>query len=659
VFGQAATRFGTKGYTPREGDWADFLLERQCHGLGVVPKKYRATSDGEALAHEARLEGLASEAARHLPLLKDILRFTAGTAEATLLYPKGSETVRRAVEGLEKTLAQAHAYLSTVNMGVTDEGFLVNDLRLDVRTFGAAVQAMHQVLSRSGAESLSFKGGVSAAELESLFRYLGSERAAQEEHLPWGARLSALGIRRIGVDEYVFVAADAQGGSEVEGSEEEARPEWSELNREALLRRVLEDEPLSLLEGDLRTALPDLLTDLVLDEQEELVEAIVARFYLIMQHPEAGRRAACFELLWALMSETSRIVAEALTRASTEFVTGRLRLERVPEVLAQLIRVAERVADLHLRAGDLRAASRIIWQLGKGLQVAPGVEEKQCAASREVVAGLMRSQPFERALHALWTPNEKRRALVLHLLEGCGVEAIDRLLQLAYQATEEPRVHVHAEQLAAIASRPELEERLLTRVNPFDAPTEVTRTLEIAELVRCATEPLIVRAFQHRQPSVLDTAARLVARMRRADAEPILRRLARSSDPRVRSRVVQLIGQVAPRTTVSLVCGFLWDDDASMALRIDCCVALGRSKDLSAVEPLQRVLATSWWTRWTNREEPPEMRVAAAWALGTLTFAEALDALQAYREDEDAGVREAVIAVLPELSRPLPEADES
>jgi HEAT repeat protein len=266
---------------------------------------------------------------------------------------------------------------------------------------------------------------------------------------------------------------------------------------------------------------------------------------------------------------------------------------------------------------------------------------------------LMRSQPFERALHALWTPNEKRRALVLHLLEGCGIEAVDRLFQLAFQSSDPGRVQTHAEQLAAIASPEELEARLLTRVNPFDGPGDVTRALELAELVRCATEPLLVRAFQHRQSSVLDTAARIVTRKRRVDAEPVLRRLARSSEPRLRSRVVHLVGEVAPRSAVEILGDYLWDETASEELRVNCCVALGRSSDPKAVEPLEALLSTSWWARLTGQEEPGEVRTAAAWALVTLGNDEALDVLMAYREDAEAGVREAVDSTLPEDEEPV------
>ena len=404
-------------------------------------------------------------------------------------------------------------------------------------------------------------------------------------------------------------------------------------------------------------ALPDLLTDLVLDEEDELVGAIVTRFYLLMEHTDATTRASSYRLLSDLTEGTSRIVAEALTHYSTDYVTARLRLERNSDVLGCLLDASERAADLHLRAGNLRAASRIMWQLGKGLQVAHDVDEEARIRSREIVARLMRSQPFEQALHALWTPNEKRRALVLHLLEGCGVEAIERLMQLAFQANERTRIEIHAEQLAAISSAADLEQRLLMRVNPFDAPADVSRALELAELMRCTSEALLIRAFQHRQSAVLDTASRILTRLRRVEAEPVLRRLARTGDERLRHRVVTLVGEVAPRSAVSILADYLWDEGADDELRISCCVALGRSKDPAAVEPLEELLSTSWWVRLSGHEEPSEVRSAAAWALVTLGTDAALDVLSDYREDAALGVREAVASAIPDEALGHPPED--
>ena len=115
---------------------------------------------------------------------------------------------------------------------------------------------------------------------------------------------------------------------------------------------------------------------------------------------------------------------------------------------------------------------------------------------------------------------------------------------------------------------------------------------------------------------------------------------------------MHLVGEVSPRSAVEILGDYLWDESTSEELRINCCVALGRSSDPKAVEPLEALLSTSWWARLAGQEEPGEVRTAAAWALVTLGTEGALDVLSGYREDPEAGVCEAVDSALPEELTP-------
>lgn len=647
AFGQGVTTFGAKGYHRRENDWKELLNEQGARGIGVVPKKYRATVGGAQLVGtDTKLEGLASESARHLPLLNDILRFTAGTAEATLLYPKGSETVKRAVEGLERALAGAHRLLTSVNLGVTEDGFLVNDLRLDARSFGPAVQAMRDVLGRAEIQSLSFRKGVSATDLELLFRYLRSGRAAMERGRLWAERLAGVGIRHIGVDEYVFVAADVDGGAEEEVLVELQTNAM--LDRETLLKMVLESEPIDLLEGRLRAELPDLLTELVLDDNKGAPAEILRRIFLNLDSPDPPVRQTALEVVRELVVETSQIVGRELTTHCTSYVAHLLREERAPGPLTALVTLSGHVAGFHIRGGDLRAASRILWQLGKGFQVDPHIDEDSKSAAADVVERLMESQPFERALTDLWTPNEKRRALALHLLEGCGSQATERVLQLAMKATDEKTVQIHCDQLGAIEQRAALGDRLAARITPFVDADEVLRVLHIADTVGCQTPAVLVRAFQHPHGPVLDRATTMLKRAPREDARKALEKLARLGEPRIRARVITLLGELAPVGAVAQLASWLEDESLPTARLIEICVALGKTGDDAAVPVLEELLETSWWTRLSKQEAPDEMRVAAAWALASIASEAALDVLQDLLDDRQDGVREAAASLLQE-----------
>ncbi len=325
-----------------------------------------------------------------------------------------------------------------------------------------------------------------------------------------------------------------------------------------------------------------------------------------------------------------------------------MREERDPGPLMALVKLSGHVAGYHIRGGDLRSASRILWNLGKGFQVDPGVDEESREAASDVVQRLMVSQPFERALTDLWTPNEKRRALALHLLEGCGSHATDRVLQLAMKAPDERTFDIHCDQLAAIEQPRELADRLSARITPFLDADEVLKLLRVAQRVGCDAAPVLVRAFQHPAAQVLDAASTLIRQVPRDQAGEALRKLGRFSEQRIRLRVIQLLGVVAPPGAVEQLSAWLEDDTLSTSRLIDVCVALGKTRDSAAVPVLEDLLQTSWWRRVSKQEAPDEIRVAAAWALAAIGSAPALDVLRTLLEDRQEGVRDAAASLLAE-----------
>ena len=636
-----------KGGSVGEEGWKELLVRRGCRGVGVVPKQYRATTGGDAtLAAGSKLEGLAAESERHLPLLRDILRFTAGTAEAIQLYPRGSETVTRALSGLTQALGRAHRELASVNLGVTADGFLVNDLRLDARTFGDSVDAMLQLFARAGVRSLSFDAAVQPSEIEQLFRYLMREHDGAEAELPWRERLRRAGVHHVGVDEYVFVAADAQGGATGGGGGEES--ELIRIDQETFLRKVLEGSPGDLLDAQIRSALPDLLTELVLDGEGDAPQQVVARIFANLDAPEPHLRADALQVISTLLSSTSSVVSRELKAHCTPFLGHALREERAPGPLAQLITISADVAEHLLLQGELRDASRILWQLGKGFQVDAHVDEGCRQESARRVARLMQTDAFERALAALWTPNEKRRALALHLLESCGKQATDYLVELAVGSPDAPTRRVHAEQLRAIADPAEIGARLTALVTPYEHAQRVISLLEVLEQLGADPVPALVRAFQHPHDGVRDAATGL---LRRATAQVALRaldRLGRFEDPRLKARVVTLISELAPAEGARQLVAMLRDPSTPAALRVEVVHALGRTGDDRILDHLVGLLTTNWWRRLFKRDAPSELAIAAVWALGTLGTARALEAVEEAQDHPDPRVRNAADAVLPE-----------
>ena len=635
-------RFSEQGVT---SEWQQFMTERGARGVGVVPKRFRATADGElALGRGAELEGLAADSARHLPMLQQILRYTAAAAEAVNLYPRGSATVRNAVSGLAKSFQQVHKALPTVNLGVTQEGFLVNDLRIDARSFGPGVQVMRDLFARNGATSVSFHRGVGDAEIEIFFRYLGKGRGQGADVAGWLERMEKLDVKHIGVDEYVFVAADAQGGGTSDAGEE---VDLVRIDRKTFLNKVLQGSPGELLDPKIRDALPRFLSDLVLEGDAESPREVVAKVFANMDAPEPHLRVAALDVVAELLGSTSRVVARDLRGYATEHVAQCLREERAPAPLGRLVSLGEEAADQALHSGDMLSASRILWQLGKAIPADTDIDTESRRLAAHAVSRLMHSAAFQRALSTLWSPNEKRKTLALHLLESCGHQAAERLLQLIVDSPDDEARRTFASQLRAVADPEWLEESVVKAITPQTTATRARNVLMVIDTLVKNVFPALVRAFLHPDSVVIAEAIKLLHRLGPDDRKTVLVALLRIPEPEMRLRAVVLIGELAPRETAGELLPMLSDPGGTARdLQRELCNALGRLGDGRAVGPLILLLRSTRWTRLLKRDPPSEVRVAAVWALGNFHTDEARRALDTVRDDRDAKVRRAAEAVL-------------
>ena len=639
-----------------KGDWKDFMGSRGARGVGVVPKRFRATADGAAaLAGGARLEGLAQGSATHRPLLQEILRFTAAAAEAVQLYPRGSQTVRNAIDGLVSSLESAHAVLPTINLGVTQAGFLVNDLRIDARRFGPGVAVMRELFRRNDSSSVSFHQGVQSSEIEIFFRFLGAgEGALSDDSIPWAERLDGLGVRRIGVDEYVFVAADAEGGGQAPSAPE---ADVVRLDRATFLQTVADGSPGDLLEPRMRKALPRFLTELVLDGERAATETVVARLFANMDAPEPHLRVQALDVLRETMDISSQVVAQEVLFHASGHVTQCLREERAPAPLARLVTLGEQAAGQLLRTGDLQGASRILWQLGKAIPSDRDVDPESRRLSGTAVTRLMNSAAFQRALNTLWTPNEKRRTLALHLLESCGHQAAERLLQLIVEAQDDDARRTYALQLRAVAKPKWLEQSLARTITPFQAAHRVRNVLTVADVLVTNPFPILVRAFQHPDGLVLTAAIHALSRLGPADRQSVLIALLGIEETSMRLRTVALIGELSPPDIAPALLPILDLTDLPLELEREVCLALGKLGDVRGIPPLLQRLRSTRWSRFLRRDSAPDVRVACVWALGNYTAPGVFGTLAEATRDHDPRVRRAASAVLAAMEVPEAGAD--
>ncbi len=261
--------------------WAEHLRAAGCKGVGVVPKEYKAvTRDQSRLASARALQGIASQRRdEKADLLSQIVRYMVGVAEAVHLFPIGSKTTEQALDALLNVLNLAYRIVPTVNVCITAEGVLLNDARIDERTFGPSVHRLQAFMDSRKLRSISLHGGATKEELASFFTVPEVDETTSEAPV--------YNFPHIEVDQYFFVAADAQGGVVAgdAGSKKSVR-----LDRETFLRRVLEGSASDLLSDDILTRVPTVLSDTWLDGDHESTQAVVGKLFGALEEIDSDLR---------------------------------------------------------------------------------------------------------------------------------------------------------------------------------------------------------------------------------------------------------------------------------------------------------------------------------------------------------------------------------
>ena len=123
--------------------------------------------------------------------------------------------------------------------------------------------------------------------------------------------------------------------------------------------------------------------------------------------------------------------------------------------------------------------------------------------------------------------------------------------------------------------------------------------------------------------------------------------LAYSDDAALVSSAISALGDMAwPAVAAELA--HLFPSLKSEVHQHECCVALGKTQNPEAVPILAKVLRSSGFLgRFGGKK--PEVRAAAAWALGQIGTEDAINALHRSADDRDTNVRAAVHQALQRL----------
>ena len=635
--------------------WPTFLARRGVTGVGVVVKQLGADAptyvavpaDGAQEKPAPAPEPPAmpspipdSVTKPSLPddsfsELEEIARSLARATETVATCPPGKPAIAKATNGLAKVVARAQRSHDTIEIVMAREGLLVNGVRVDATSLGEGMRRLRRAFQRSGVGHVSLLSGVAPGELETFLRELGETEGDSDSGIAWDRGAGLVGLPHIVLNEYV--APEREIGSNADLALDRDATEVRK-ERDAIVSAALGNAPSEVvMDPESWDALAGTLTDLVLDGKNLMARDVIAR---ILRRGEM----ISLDALTAVLERTSLAVASEIARHMAAPLQRLLRQSLKLDSLKRVAKLAERAVEETLRRGELHTAARVLWQLTSGYDISGGgvTPDEWHAFCRPAVARIMRTAAFERTLHGLWTGSGNPNARMLYLIEGCGDQGADLLLQLIVDGPDQSLRRAYARLLKRVALPVWLDRVVARTVSPNQLPWRARNLVSVIDILDTDALPPLIAALQHDDATVAEEATAMLRRLDEVERQAVLMDLHRSTSNELRLHAIRLIGDLGPIGAANPLLDALSRRDSDPEITIATCAALSRLGDERGIPSISGLC----------RDGPSKVRIAAIWALrdfclrGSSSTGSIIFGL---RDDADPEVRQASLAALSTL----------
>ncbi|MEW6357697.1 MAG: diguanylate cyclase [Planctomycetota bacterium] len=633
-----------------------------------------ATYTDKKLATKIK-EGRQPLSAPSLKRLGQIFGHFHEALEARRANPRGSAPVVNATRTIWQGLGPVLAEVEAVTVAQKDKDLFVNTMPMDIAQWGAMASEFWENLVRHNGEGLTIARGVEEREIDVFLAAL-SEGSEVYVGLLWAAWLGENDVTHLYVDQRVRSAKiikdsrpateprpldEREEAPEVEAEEAKGPEDRRGARKEIRLRR----EAAAAAEGPAKR---DVVREIFYAGDEELLPKEQAAQFsktlktALLKNDEAVLAGLVDRLAQRLVSpslevelQATDLATDALRQAvaigNTVFVVeienalfDALNEVRDPRVFGILIEIACEAAFNAIKRGDYESAKKLIWAFQRfrkpGFSGSPGSRQAELGLEK-----LVRSDAFGLLLADMSSGDPARQNAAASLLIGFGTVAVPALV-MVIRDTDDFRTRKLAADILK-ESGGEASRQLLAQLTPSSPAEHYVRILSVLDTVSGDVRTDVDAMLRHPDEQVRRDAVKVFARLPRQQAREALVELAYSDDPALVSSAISALGDMAwPAVAAELA--HVFPSLRSDVHQHECCVALGKTQNPEAVPILAKVLrSTGFLGRFGGKK--PEVRAAAAWALGQIGTADAVRVLQRSADDRNPTVRAAVHQALQRL----------
>jgi HEAT repeat protein len=379
------------------------------------------------------------------------------------------------------------------------------------------------------------------------------------------------------------------------------------------VERILENEPVFLLEKEVMDTLPSLVEKLCYIDNNELLGRLIEKLLENLKNTAAKIRllaaktmAGLYEILQAQTKENILKFTELPLLEAAKHETS----SEVHFYLVELLRLRARQNILH---NEYELALRIIDLLKQHASDDMGSDKNMKANAASAEQKLI-SEIMDVLINDLKSSDENKHLGSLQIFSKIGPKSIEALVKVIKESPD-----IRARKLAAMALSgfgPEAKKRFSEELNLGLIPEEIARVVEV--LPELGTSDMLEQMSNlilYPEPNVKKEIMRFLGKLNTAQARIILIEQLKDRDPAIISEAVRLLGELACKEAVPNLITLLSQSQTSTVLQEEITVALGMIQDIRSVPALISKLNKKFSLFPGSAQKNERVRMRAAWAL--------------------------------------------
>jgi diguanylate cyclase (GGDEF)-like protein len=628
----------TEQKTFDERHWERLMIENNLEHIDL--KQIRYTRRGKAndpAREELARQRVSAEAAdenrqKEMRLVAEILRGLLSAGRTIKLYPLESNAVTTVLQQIAK---HVHGYIK--NRGVltfsrAEDVLLVNGEKFVSSQFKVFADTFYKYLGTIGLSSITFMKRFTERELKAFIGALGDLPRGVDSKF-WKRLAKEKSMAGILFDRHLYEVqiAEAVGPS--------ATGEFRILSAMSAAEHQ-PDEEMEVVEevpfSSLLDTFQDQMKELLLNKEEEEIKEAIHKLFRNLPDQEVADRKRAIQLCLGLLDSLAPAFQHDFVRLLAAPLLSAFSDEDNPDVIAEMAALFDRMLTILIQFVEYPTAGRVLSHLQKRQRELEEIRDSDAQLLAKRLKRKLDPSTEKLLLEDLKSGDSTRLRNAAQLLAGLGQGAVPFLIDIIKQEDD-----YRARKIAALLLKkqgPDVAERLKELLVLEVTPEERSRILDVIDTLTSDLKKELAHALGDQDPQVRQAAFHLAERLNNNQTIALLLELAKTQTGNLAVAAIKCLGKLKPPNVDETLIDLL-DSTKEDELSIVCCRALGQVASAAAIEPLTRLLVPQGFFPF-KRKRNPDVRAAAAYAMGRISHPDVRGILAQFADDKDPRVQE-------------------